>query len=230
MSIERIKFVELIEDNQLFYKSMHLDVIDDNKAWFGNLTFEHTFWLGHEGITYDRLNSIDTLTSFDESKDTFKLGDSPSAFNILSLQFNNCFFEEEPLLHSSNIKFISFYDCNFECDVYNLLLKYSNISLKIEFHNCTFSRIGLWNMTKDDELNVFELYGGAIESFEIINKIIIEKFYINKQYHGNNSQITKIKNLKIKNSIFEENFKLHNCEVENVCLEDVDFEKNADFF
>jgi hypothetical protein len=41
---------------------------------------------------------------------------------------------------------------------------------------------------------------------------------------------TIIDNLVIRNTIFKENFKLHNCEIKNITIKNTDFEKNADFF
>jgi len=36
--------------------------------------------------------------------------------------------------------------------------------------------------------------------------------------------------LLVKDSNFNQNFKLHNCNIKNIQIKDTDFEKNADFF
>ncbi|MBE0472075.1 MAG: hypothetical protein IBX55_21530 [Methyloprofundus sp.] len=70
------------------------------------------------------------------------------------------------------------------------------------------------------------------KSFEslVIDRCCFEgKFYINKQY-SMQKRVLKVDALSIKNSKFHGNFKLHNVELKNFILQDVDFERNADFF
>lgn len=70
------------------------------------------------------------------------------------------------------------------------------------------------------------------KSFEslVIDRCCFEgKFYINKQYNAKQRTL-EIDNLSLKNTKFHGNFKLHNVELHNLTLQDVDFERNADFF
>jgi hypothetical protein len=68
-----------------------------------------------------------------------------------------------------------------------------------------------------------------LESLSFDDCCLEGKCYINKQY-GEEKKCLKINRLSIKDTVFHANFKLHNCEVENFVLRDVDFERNADFF
>lgn len=86
---------------------------------------------------------------------------------------------------------------------------------QIKFVNCVFANdVGI-----DCDLDHLSIENCCFEG----------KCYINKQY-GTDEKLLKLKSLVIKETVFHSNFKLHNCEVENFVLRDVDFEKNADFF
>ncbi len=96
------------------------------------------------------------------------------------------------------------------------------------FRNCKFTKLDISNIP---ELNTVEIniIGGSIEELTIINSLFSDKIYINKQY-GNNKEEIIINKLLIKDSVFKENFKLHNACVSEICIDDTDFEKHADFF
>mgnify|MGYP000031644107 CR=1 FL=1 len=98
----------------------------------------------------------------------------------------------------------------------------------ITFENCNFRKIECSNILED---NVFEvnIFSGSIDTLEVIDSIISAKFYINKQYGGNKEPI-KINNLLIMDSVFKDNFKLHNAQINVFSIENTDFEKHADFF
>ena len=100
--------------------------------------------------------------------------------------------------------------------------------IRINFTNCEFKIFDCSNMSETSNTEV-NIVGGAIENLNIINSIFVGKFYINKQY-GNNKKEIKIGELKICDSKFKENFKLHNARVNIFSVEDTDFEKHADFF
>lgn len=68
-----------------------------------------------------------------------------------------------------------------------------------------------------------------LDSLEFNNCIFEKRCYLNNQYEGNNSTIN-INNIKIKKTIFNENFKLHNTIINSFYIVDTDFIKNADFF
>jgi len=44
MSIEKINFEDLIQDNKLFYRPNYLGIIPDNIIWFGNTIFSNHFF------------------------------------------------------------------------------------------------------------------------------------------------------------------------------------------
>jgi len=106
----------------------------------------------------------------------------------------------------------------------------SSIDIKttIIFTNCKFKRLDCSNISETNKLEI-NVVGGSIEELSVINSVFIDKFYINKQYGKNNKEI-KIEKLIIRDSIFKENFKLHNAKVNIFSIEDTDFEKHSDFF
>ncbi len=102
----------------------------------------------------------------------------------------------------------------------------------IRFDNCSFTDIILKNIIRNNE----EVKNGFIlKNIKSIKNLTIDscefhgKFYINKQDDDNNSEV-KIEKLIIKDTEFKNNFKLHNCKVDEIEIKNVDFEKNADFY
>lgn len=110
------------------------------------------------------------------------------------------------------------------------------IKVDIVFKNCKFSNFMIKEQNIND--NIFLDYDAdynhkgmklQIHKLVIFSSKINGKFYINKQYGGNDKNIS-IDTLKITNTIFGENFKLHNTNVNIINIEDTDFNKHADFF
>ena len=116
----------------------------------------------------------------------------------------------------------------------NKLLIDNDESAKIEvnFKNCKFSNF----IIKEQKIkaSIFFDYDEKSKNLEIQKFIIFGstlggKFYINKQYSGNSKTLT-INSFKLENTVFEENFKLHNTKLIEFNIEDTDFNKHADFF
>jgi hypothetical protein len=113
---------------------------------------------------------------------------------------------------SFNTKINVIYRCDIQDDL--------NYMDNILFKKCHFTNL----------VNILpNIQGGKIENLSLSDKTCEDKFYINKQY-GENNRKTIINNLSIKNTTFKQNFKLHNCEIDNIDIEDTDFKKHADFF
>jgi len=115
---------------------------------------------------------------------------------------------------------------------HNHVLTARDITIEIEFNNCNFSNI----IIKEQVIHANILFdyneqntNFGIERFIIFGSTLIGKFYINKQYLGNSKTLT-INSLKIENTVFNSNFKLHNTVLKEFNIEDTDFEKHADFF
>lgn len=188
-------------------------------------------------IKFDVIPSI----SFDNTKScNYKITDSKSqeiqSNTIKRIKFQNCEFNTEPIITNENVFLIEFDNCIFNSidDISTILLGTTHDNKQVYFYNCKFDKFQLGDIraimfNSNIKLCRFFLYGGEIDKFIIENIEIASKFYINKQYDDNN-RLCKINTLNISNSIFKENFKLHNCEVEEVIIKDVDFEKNADFY
>ena len=176
---------------------------------------------------------------------------------ITKIIFNNCQFYTLPSYnltrgHMSSdailqkyltqISLIKFIVCEFDIFT-NLHLKDTilapstsdKIPIEVTFEKCTIEEFNLTRPNeydKNDEpikLIDFKLLGGNITNFNIQNVRIANKFSIN-QHSDSDEKICTIKKLIINNSEFKENFKLHNCKIEEVEIKDVDFHKNADFY
>lgn len=105
-------------------------------------------------------------------------------------------------------------------------------SIDIEFNNCSFSdfsvnaklvRENIFIRNDIDDKNL------KMNILKISDSKFKGKFYINKQYDGDSEKL-EINNVIITDTVFEENFKLHNCDIDTVDINDCDFYRNADFF
>ncbi len=155
---------------------------------------------------------------------------------IKKIKFNNCTFYTEPIIRAKQIWLIDFEDCEFDGieNIKTNILANTNQNKKVFFKYCQFEELKFGDIrdiqyNTNIKLSFFEFRGCTINEFIIENIEIVSKFYINKQYDGNDKKC-KIDRLIIHNSIFKENFKLHNCEVNEAEIKDTDFEKNADFY
>jgi len=202
-----------------------------------------------EGIEF---NNID----FDEyiifTNDEFKLGNltlqeierknlskvqTIKTKDIKRVYFYNCKFDFIPTIKQNDIWLIEFNECIFNDSFeqfHNTLLTYTRDEKKVYFNNCKFNDFTIGDISDirynlDTKLSYFEINGGVIDNFIVQNIEIVSKFYINKQYDGNNKQLI-IKNLEFNQVTFKENFKLHNCDISQCYIKDTDFEKHADFF
>lgn len=180
-------------------------------------------------ITFDNKKSCD-FTLIDTKNNTILIN------TIKRIKFQNCEFDCEPIITNENIFLLEFENCTFNHidNIGSSLLQTSHQNKQVYFKICKFDKFQLGDIksiiyNSNVELCKFFLYGGEIDELTIENIEIASKFYINKQYDDNDS-LCKIKKVYISNSIFKENFKLHNCEVEEIEITDTDFEKNADFY
>jgi len=124
-------------------------------------------------------------------------------------EIQNCIFKDNVEVTINNpISNIKWVDCIFEK---NLIIKSPQ------------------SVEKLHKISSFILEGGKVNNLVIGNIIANFKFYINPQEKKYNSSI-EITNLKINDSKFIENFKLHHAIVNKLEIENVDFEQNADFF
>ncbi len=122
----------------------------------------------------------------------------------------------------SKIKKITFNDCRFFKD---FKCSYS-LEYSLEFFGNEFKTfISLSGLAKNDTV-IF--HKNNIERLTISMCEFGFNFYINAQ--NNNNEEIKINSLRIINSKFNENFKIHNCIIEHIQLDGINFEKNADFF
>ncbi|MCW8896365.1 hypothetical protein [Sulfurimonas sp.] len=118
---------------------------------------------------------------------------------------------------------IIFKECNFDS------IDIGVITQEVIFEDCIISQLNIIDKDYSTDSKTLQINGGKITEFNILSSVIINKFYINKQYDGNKKEIN-ITSLSIKDTVFKENFKLHNAVIEKFEIEGVDFEKNADFF
>jgi hypothetical protein len=139
----------------------------------------------------------------------------PVINNIRKIEFNHCRFKNT----SENL-------------IEDLLLDNSDSSKTVKFNYCNFDNFIISNPTDilDVKLCKFNLYCGVIKNLIIQNIELSSKLYFNRQKDGENNLKTEIKNLKIYNSIFKENFKLHHCNIQNILIKNTNFEKQAEFY
>ncbi|MEA2099667.1 MAG: pentapeptide repeat-containing protein [Campylobacterota bacterium] len=162
--------------------------------------------------------------------------------------------EEGPkLYHYDRKKYYSISTTIKDC-IFKNNVSIDNISNGIIFENCKFEKKLVINLkqaknisyTKTDTdsqtgepyeivTNIdlskekIQVIGGKIETLEIEDSTFESKFYINAQDTDSNKKL-EITKLIIKNTVFNQNFKLHNCNIDYITIEDTNFEKNADFF
>jgi len=207
---------------------------------------------GTEGITFDHIifdqffvwNNSDGLKISDEKIETLEIkrmhlgrAENISIPEVKRLTFRNCEFIYLPMIDHKNIWYVEFDNCTFGTENMNWaknILAPSNVNKKVYLKECKIGTFHIGDIrdiryNSNIELSYLLLTGGEIEELTIENVEIASKFYINKQYDGNNKQ-TKIGKLTIQNSIFKDNFKLHYCNVSQAIVKDSDFEKHADFY
>ncbi|QOG11239.1 hypothetical protein [Arcobacter sp. FWKO B] len=167
-----------------------------------NLNFEKAI-IFEDKIKIKPVNRIDELNTRDITKDS-----------LIGFDNNNI---------KSKAKKVIIENCSFD------ELSVVSFPCAIEFINCKITKLSI-NRIFNNSNNIFyfDLQGGFID-YCYIEGDIKTKFYINKQDDNNTNQ-TKINKLEIRKANFEQNFKLHNCVVDEVLIKDVDFEKNADFY
>lgn len=130
-------------------------------------------------------------------------------------------------------KAIIFEDCKFQEDLTVMGFVRKNISFK----KCTISTITFKNIKDENNSDALrgkiEFYNcKQIDTLEVSDCIFRGKFYVNHQYSQDSEELPPllITNFCIKDSVFENNFKLHNCDVQNFKINDTDFMKKADFY
>lgn len=178
-------------------------------------------------------------------------------FEEFEIQRNDNLNDKIKLLNSKNVSYnketktLEFQNVEFQEILFqeSLLKILNNINIQanifILFKNCKFNIIKFINFNviigqfpasyvdfKDDIRGIEFIWDKEISQ---ISKIVINKsnfcgkFYINKQDDNKTNQL-KITRLEIDKVNFEQNFKLHNCLIDEVFIKDVDFQKNADFY
>ena len=119
-----------------------------------------------------------------------------------------------------------FINCVFADDI-----SFLRINQNVKFEKCSFGKIHFKNLLPGKEDN----YSILIEQCKL-SEIVIDncrfpgKFYVNPQYRDANNKVLDIDSVSIRDTVFEHNFKLHNCKVKKIDINNTDFEKNADFF
>jgi len=167
-----------------------------------NLNFEKAI-IFEDKIRIQPVNSINELNTTDFTKD-FLIGfdNNHIKSKAKKVVIENCSFDELSVVA-------------FPCT--------------IEFINCEITKLSINRILNNSNSTFyFNLQGGFINYCHIEGDIKT-KFYINKQDDDNTNQ-TKISKLEIRKANFEQNFKLHNCLIDEVFIKDVDFQKNADFY
>lgn len=179
---------------------------------------------------YKKYISVDTSINVIRFKDIefneIEFNNKKITYNTLNIDYTK--FEDNKTYPFFNLYFDN---CNFK-----EILKFCNIANRtIRFENCYFKDIifedFFQNPHADNKINAIFL-----KNINKVNNITVKdcefygKFYINKQYDEPYDKKLEINKLSITGTEFRDNFKLHNCEINEIELKDTDFEKNADFY
>jgi uncharacterized protein YjbI with pentapeptide repeats len=129
--------------------------------------------------------------------------------------------------HGSSKKTIFFKKCHFKKVLFNGLLKHN-----YWFESCTFNVVLFENISSENKGTDFVTFKTSeFKKLEIKNCDFNTRFYINpKHKNDEKSHVCKIDNLEMIDTVFNKNFKLHDCELKEIEIDNCDFEKNADFF
>ena len=156
---------------------------------------------------------------------------------FIDIEFDNFQFKDNQIIYdgeiieynsietlNSNKNKLIFRNCNFlrksEFINENIIL-----SKNFVFDNCSFNELSFFNIKNQKD----DLYSISFKS-SYFNKLIIENSKFSGKFYIQSEEAKKITFLKIKDSVFNSNFKLHNIEINDIEINNVDFEKNADFF
>ena len=212
------------EDTNIDNMDNHIDIKTINLLSLVDIKFDDEFIYDGNGLRWG-------------SHDICKIDDQNIGI-INKIQFTNCEFNRIPKIVSNDIYSIEFNNCRFKHSSGNLIKDLfsdnTDSSKSVKFNYCHFDNFIISNEDIKYNLGVkickFNLYGGVIENLTIQNIELSSKLYFNRQQSAENEQKTQIKNLKIYDSVFKENFKLHHCNIQNILIKNTDFEKQADFY
>lgn len=129
--------------------------------------------------------------------------------------------------HQDTKKTICFADCVFLNVNFLGDIKHNFMFIGCSFENLKFEQVS----GSIDSTDAFYFDFCTFDRIDIINCFFKPRFYINPKHKDDKRNFTcKIAALNIQDTVFEKNFKLHECEIEHIELNNVDFEKNADFY
>jgi hypothetical protein len=200
MVTEYIEFNKLFKSNKLISRQDSITVDRTNTAIFKELKFKD--------CTFQK-NRIK-----DES-------DKTNIVNTEIIQLNN-------RTHKSKIVFS---DCRFSGKtIFSGQLDYTFIFNNCYFENVLFNEVNVNSHPSYQDFKSSYFFNNIIkvDSIEIKNCEFGGKFYINNQKE--NDQRVDISHITIQETKFNDNFKLHNCKVETILLDGIDFKEKADFF
>ena len=182
------------------------------------------------------------------NKKDFLYRDKDDQTNIIfkDLIFDNIQINDDEIIFAGNkytlssifkgglgIESISFIDCKFNNSTeFKSLLNYNYKFNNCEFNEIKFNKIKKKIVSTTDKYREdrIEFKKGKISSLIIKKSEFNGKFYINPQYNEKDNKTCEIDSMVIEETVFNENFKLHDCEIKSVNIHNTDFIKNADFF
>ena len=155
---------------------------------------------------------------------------SKSNLNIGFFQIGNKYLNEEN--QKFNYKKLIFCECKI-----NSLIFSGSTNLELSIEKCEINELKFFNIfysqrqgeISPNSVKNFEITKSTIKLLDIKKCKFAGKFYINPQ-NRNYSDSKCINEIKIIDSTFEKNFKLHNVVNEKFEIDNVDFNANADFY
>lgn len=196
-----INFSDCIKNDTLINDDDHIQIdLVLGILGFKNINFTNKFYISYNNIKY-----IDYETGYEKEILIDKIDNNEKIIN--KLMFKNCKFNDDFTYHI-------------------------DVSYRLETTYCDFKSVifeALGN-SKDSKHNKYDIQfnKSKIQKLKIKYCKLFGRFYINNQ--KNNTEKMKIDSVEIEESTFNENFKLHYCEIKKLKIDSVDFKKNADFF
>ncbi len=212
-SMDESNIEEQYQGNDYFDELLTIIIVDEKKH-IGTLNDRTKFKQHENKVIISNINFYNLLIK-EHSKLLYRDCEETHQ-NLINTtntwHFKECVFKEKIIIQESLYKNYIFENCKFEEMIFEEMTYNEGHKGKIEF------------LITDD----MKYIGHFINNLIIKNSNFNNKFYINNQKTYKNE--VNINSVSIKESKFYANFKLHNCIVDDIVLNGVDFNGNADFF
>jgi len=202
--LNNIEFEEIFDRKEIQHDKATI-VLEPKKGYFEDDIYAFSF----NNINFDNIKIRNNIITYKNKKIIF----SEIHDEVKRIYFHNCTFRGV-----------------FACKGYTEFgLKFKNCFIE----SMSFVFISIREENKSHKLsNTIDFVNTNINFLHIYGSTFHNKFYFNNQndLYTKKNMKAKIGMVSIKESTFNENFKIHKTEIENIDIKGVDFKKNVDFF